>query len=98
LLASDGSNLANVFASLTRQQQTALAAELCALVPVFQDVGTEPVGNGNHQVRFQDRWNPELWYPPNEVSDGTMLVLALLTAKFQKPMPQLIGIEEPERG
>jgi predicted ATPase len=32
------------------------------------------------------------------VSDGTILTLAFLILRFQKPAPELLLIEEPERG
>jgi len=97
-LETDGTNLANVFRSLTRSQQADLAAQLCALVPLFQDVDVLPVATGQHQLRFQDRWNPELWYAPGQVSDGTMLLTAFLTLQYQDPPVTLLAIEEPERG
>ena len=33
-----------------------------------------PLDSGNHGLRFQDRWNSDLWYAPGQVSDGTMLL------------------------
>lgn len=96
-LSPTGDNLANVFASLTRQQQSAVAKELSRLVPMFSDVDLEPTDGGRHRLRFQDRWNSELWFAPLEVSDGTMLVLAFLVLQYQNPPPDIITIEEPER-
>jgi predicted ATPase len=96
-LSSNGSNLTNVFGTLTRQQQSAVAQELCRLVPMFRDVDLDPVSNGNHRLRFQDRWNPELWFAPKQVSDGTMLMLAFIVLQYQNPPVDLITIEEPER-
>lgn len=97
-LAADGSNLSNAFASLTRQQQANVADDLGRLVPSFRDVGVEPLAQGNHRIRFLDRWNESLWYPPDEVSDGTMLVTAYLVVQHQDPPVDLLAIEEPERG
>src|SRR5262249_17807879 len=91
-----GSNLTNVFATLTRSTQTTLAAELCRLVPVFSDIVTTPLNTGTHRLRFQDRWNSDVWYEPDQVSDGSMLMLALLTIQYQNPPVELIAIEEPE--
>jgi predicted ATPase len=96
-LSSSGDNLANVFASLTRQQQGAVAKELCRLVPMFSDVDLEPTSQGKHRLRLQDRWNPDLWFAPSQVSDGTMLVLAFLVLQYQSAPVDLITIEEPER-
>jgi predicted ATPase len=97
-LARGGDNLANVVASLTRKQQAALAEELCRVVPIFNDVGVQPTANGHHNLRFQDRWDHDVWYQPTEVSDGTMLIAAYLTVRYQDPPVQLLAIEEPERG
>ncbi len=97
-LQSSGSNLANVFGTLTRAQQADLAKQLCTLVPLFQDVDVVPVGGGEHQLRFQDRWNADVWYAPHQVSDGTMLLTGFLTLQFQNPPVDLLAIEEPERG
>ncbi|HEX2570893.1 MAG TPA: AAA family ATPase [Polyangia bacterium] len=100
ILKSDGSNLANVFDTLTRKQQALLAQELCRLVPVLADVDVGPMQGitGQHQLRFQDRWNPQAWYQPNEVSDGTILLTAYLTLAYAQQPPHLLAIEEPERG
>lgn len=96
-LERTGGNLTNVFSTLTRQQQAAVAKELCRLVPMFSDVDLQPTEQGHHQLRFQDRWNPDLWFAPEQVSDGTMLVLAFLVLQYQNPPVDLLTIEEPER-
>jgi len=97
LLSRNGDNLANVFYSLGRKQQSDIAQELCRLVPMFSDVDLQPTAGGHHRLRFQDRWAPGLWFTPNEVSDGTMLLLAFIVLQHQNPAPDLITIEEPER-
>lgn len=51
-----------------------------------------------HTLRFHDRWSPDVTYGPNEVSDGTMLLLAFLVLQFQPQVPDLITIDEAERG
>ena len=96
-LSQNGDNLTNVFASLSRQEQAAVAKELCRLVPMFSDVDLQPTEQGRHRLRFQDRWNPDFWLAPEQVSDGTMLLLAFLVLQHQNPPVELITIEEPER-
>ncbi len=96
-LATSGENLTNVFATLTRQQQGAVAKELCRLVPMFRDVDLEPTAGGQHRLRFQDRWNPDLWFAPSQVSDGTILVLAFIVLQYQSTPADILTIEEPER-
>ncbi|MEJ7729462.1 MAG: AAA family ATPase [Polyangiaceae bacterium] len=98
-LASDGSNLANVFGTCTRQQQTALATRFCQLVPMFSDVDVVPTNRGGyHTLRFHDRWEPSLHHSPDGVSDGTMLMVAFLALQYQQARVDVIAIEEPERG
>jgi len=97
-LSANGHNLANVFYSLSRKEQAALSADLCELVNVYSDVETRPRGSGAHTLFFQDRWCPTLWSQPDDVSDGTLFLLALLTLTRQQPPVDVIAIEEPERG
>jgi predicted ATPase len=97
-LTEDGGNLANVFDNLTREQQERAAKQICALIPLFGDVDRRPIGGGAQQLVFQDRWNADLWYAPDEVSDGTMLVTAFVMLQYQTPPVSLVAIEEPERG
>lgn len=99
VLQTSGAGLTNLHYSLpSRKQKDALARRFCDLVPVFADVDTQPHGKGSHELKFQDRWDENLWYQPFEVSDGTMLTLAFLLVEFQNPKPTLLCVEEPERG
>ncbi len=98
LLDETGSNLANVFATLTRKTQEKVAQALRLLVPVLGDVDVKPVLNGVHELRFQDRWDPDLWFTPQEVSDGTILMLGFLVLQHQQPATELLAVEEPDRG
>lgn len=93
-----GFGLANVFATLPRRTQDDVARHFVRLVPMFGDVGARPLAQGNHRLVFQDRWQSDLWYEPTQVSDGSMFTLALLLLAYQSPPPDLVAIEEPERG
>ncbi len=97
-LHASGQGLPNVFATLTRREQDAIAKSFCELVPMFADITLRPHGPGKHWVLFQDRWHPEIWHEPTQVSDGSMLLLAYLLLPYQSPPPDIIAIEEPERG
>src|SRR5262245_2367379 len=97
-LEPSGQGLANVMATLPRKARDAIAQQFCALVPMFEDVDTRPSSGGNHRVVFQDRWQPATWYEPTQVSDGSIMLLAFLLLQHQVPAPDMIGIEEPERG
>jgi predicted ATPase len=98
-LAPDGGNLSSVITSLTRPELKRLAEQLCALVPLYRDVAVRSIKgkSGQHGLCFRDRWHEDLWYRPAEVSDGTLLLLALLALGFQHEPPDLLTIEEPER-
>jgi predicted ATPase len=95
-LTEAGGNLANVIATLPRRVQENLARQLASLVPVIQDFTLRPHSSGHHKLVFQDRWSSELWYEPDQVSDGTMLTLGLLTVQHESARVDLIAIEEPE--
>lgn len=97
-LQRNGGQLVNVFASCTRKEQSEVAAAFCARVPVFQDVIVRPSQQGHQRLQFQDRWNDAIWYEPHQVSDGSILVLAYTLLAQQHPAPDVIAIEEPERG
>lgn len=93
-----GDGLANLFQTLTRKERDQIARQYCALVPMFSDVDARPLSAGSHRVVFQDRWRNDIWYEPDQVSDGSILLLAYLLLPHQSPPPDLIAIEEPERG
>ena len=97
-LEPGGSNLVNLFASLTRRKQEEIAGDVRNLIPLFGDVAARPSAHGHHRLVFQDRWRPEVWFEAHQVSDGTMLMLAYLTVLRQTTPPELLAIEEPERG
>src|SRR5262249_45235548 len=95
-LARDGSNLANVFGTLPRIRQQQIASRLRDLIPLYADVDVKPSNPGHHRVVFQDRWNDSIWYDPQNVSDGTMILLAFLTLAHMQAPPDVLAIEEPE--
>jgi len=98
-LSRSGHNLTNVIASLGRRRQEDLARAFCALVPTFADIDVVPHdGAGHLTLRFQDRWNPDTWYSPGQVSDGTILTLAWLSLAYADTPRALVGIEEIENG
>lgn len=96
-LPADGSQLVNLFASRTRSEQSEIANAFAARVQVFKDVIARPSQGGNQRLQFQDRWSGA-WYEPDQVSDGSILVLAYMLLGYQQPAPDVIVIEEPERG
>jgi predicted ATPase len=97
-LVPNAENVHNVVYSLGRQGGARYAARVCALLPAYGDVDLTSPSHGSHWLRFQDRWDPALWLSPEEVSDGTLLVAAYVAAAMQPDSPDLLLVEEPERG
>ena len=95
-LNEDGGNLANVLATLPRKRMAELAARYCELIPLYQDVDVRPTQtSGHHGVVWQDRWS-SVWLEPENVSDGSLVLLALLTLGYLEQQPDILTIEEPE--
>ncbi len=74
-----------------------LAQRFASLIPHFSDVDVQPTGIGQHALRFQDRWSGT-WYTPQQISDGSILILAFLGLQYQERRPSLVCVDEPERG
>ena len=71
---------------------------LTHILPGITDVRSMPVG-GHLVLKFKHSniaANKELWLDAAQESDGTLRMLALLTAIYQRRRPSLLGIEEPE--
>ena len=97
-LSPNGDNLASVYASLGQEQRDAVVGQLCRLVPHIGDVSLHQMGPRSQQLRFQDRWQPDIWFTPWQVADSVLLLLAFLLLPHQVPMPEVLTIDEPERG
>ena len=104
LLKSAGENIASVIAHLERTAPEAIeviTSYLHAVVPMVHGVKRSAVGHMESLSFQQDMAGARHpWYfPANNMSDGTLRALAVLTALFQgnhDHAPSLIGIEEPE--
>lgn len=94
-LRTDGSNLPTVLADLPPELLGEIRADLVALVPGLSSFSVVPEGDAL-RVDFELSGGERL--PARLVSDGTLRLLALLTALRVEPRPSLIGIEEPENG
>lgn len=99
-LTANGSNLAVVLDRLRDQapdRWDALNAELREWLPAFDRVLFDTFGEGLRAVALRA---PAVGgrVPAAELSDGTLLVLALLTLVHAEDRVGLIGIEEPEIG
>ena len=63
---------------------------------LFQPLCLHLAGDGSKSLHLNPR--EKRLIPPDEVSDGTILLTAFLTLQFQEPPLDLLCIEEPERG
>ena len=97
-LTPTGENLASVFASLPAPSREAVAAQLCRLVPALGDVSVRQTGPRTQQLIFRDRWQPDVWFTARQVADSALLLLALLVLPYQHPLPNMLTLDEPERG
>ncbi len=95
-LAVDGSNLNNVLSTLPRTVRTEIAARFSELVPLYGDVDLKPTEAGKQRLVFRDRWGHDVWHDAQEVSDGTMVVMAFLALTHLEKPPDIVAIEDPE--
>ena len=94
-LASDASNLPTVLAELPSEALGALRADLVSLVPSLSSFDVVPE---DESFRVDFEFSGGERRPARVVSDGTLRLLAMLTALRAEPAPSLLGIEEPENG
>ena len=102
-LKSDGSNLASVLQLLAREDRKTLD-RLCevlgTIVPNTTKVRTVKHGK-RLSLEFTQEWKSDgksksVKFEAFSMSDGTLRALGILSSFFQKSLPTLIAIEEPE--
>jgi predicted ATPase len=99
-LNTNGSNAASVLEELKRQAPDDLnriGEILMTVTPNIRRVQTTRHGR-QLSLEFTQEWGEKshLEFEAFNMSDGTLRVLGLLLAIFQRPTPSLIVIEEPE--
>ena len=103
-LATDGENLASALRDITQKQKKSrflpeLKESLALAVPGVSDIRVVRAGS-YYVVELKHEGNggveKGIWFDLSHESDGTIRLLAMLTALFQDPAPSLIGLEEPE--
>ncbi len=100
-LRSDGRNAASVLREIQRKSSGDDWARICELLEsvVPGTVGVRPKKHGNKlTLEFtQNRAGAEpIKFEAFSMSDGTLRVLGLITAVFQRQVPSLLVVEEPE--
>jgi predicted ATPase len=95
-LASDGSNLAAVFATLVhiRQDTVELDAVIDAAFPGATLVVPQPGRTASFGMVFPEF--PQRVFEPQELSDGTLRFLALAGALLAYRLPPFVALNEPE--
>ena len=101
-LAAGGGNLASVLRDMGQKKGRFLPDLKEALnfaVPGLRDIRVTRAGSylvvelSHQREGGTDRGT---WFDLSQESDGTIRLLAMLTALFQDPAPSLLGLEEPE--
>ncbi len=101
-LATGGENLASTLRDMIQRKSCFLQdlkGALTFAVPGVRDIRVSHAGSF-YVVELKHERNGGnergAWFDLSRESDGTVRLLALLTALFQDPAPSLIGLEEPE--
>ena len=98
-LRSDGRNAASVLRQILRspEYRERIRQLLASVVPGTVDVRPKRHGNKLTLEFTQDRAGAEpVKFEAFSMSDGTLRVLGLIMAVFQRPAPSVLVIEEPE--
>ena len=99
-LSPNGNNLAGVMDSLRDKEPErfeALNQELGRWLPEFDRILFETPSTGQRAFLLRTRKGHHA-IPARDLSQGTVLALAILTMAYLPDPPPLIGVEEPERG
>lgn len=99
-LRIDGSNAASVLREIMRDSPDDwenIRGLLESIVPGVMDVKPKKLGN-KLGLEFTQEWTTtrHVKFEAYNMSDGTLRVLGLLAAVFQRPAPSALVIEEPE--
>jgi len=99
-LKPDGGNVTSVLKEIERQSKDdfrRISNILATIVPNTKRVAVMKHGK-NLSLQFTQEWGEKkrLNFDGFSMSDGTLRAIGLLAALFQRPVPSLIAVEEPE--
>ncbi len=96
-LASDGQNAANVIKELENHPRAIeiLTRRMCTVIPGIHRVFAESF-RGRRILGFEQKGQRMIRLDATQVSDGTLRILGILLAIYQRPRPTLIFLEELE--
>jgi len=99
-LDSNGGNLAVVLDHLHNRHSEhfeRLNNELCRWLPEFDRILFDTTGQGKRSLSLRTR-EGHFRIPATELSQGTLLALAILTLTYIPDPPPIVCLEEPDRG
>lgn len=99
-LQSSGEGIANSLARVlfdNREMFNELESRFIQLVPNISRISLDQNQNRQNILRLVDR-HSDYKIPASDVSDGTLRLLAFLTALYDIDSPDIICFEEPENG
>ncbi len=99
-LKADGANVTSVLKEIERQSRDdfrRISDVLATIVPNTKSVQVKKHGK-SLSLEFTQEWGEKkrLNFEGFSMSDGTLRAIGLLAAVFQRPVPSLIAVEEPE--
>lgn len=99
-LSADGAGLAGVLDRLRDdhpERFEAVNEELARWLPEFDRILFDTPGEGLRAVKLRTQTDQQA-IPAANLSQGTLIALALLTLAYLPDPPPIIGLEEPDRG
>ena len=99
-LASDGAGLATVLDGMrddAPSQFAAIESQISQWLPEFDCIQFDRPQDGYKAVALRTREGGHK-VPATDLSQGTLIALALLTLAYHPTPPSLIALEEPDRG
>ena len=99
-LAHNGAGLAAVLDALrdnAPERFDAINAELGRWLPEFDSILFDRPSEGNKSIALRTRIG-QYKIPARDLSQGTLIALALLTLAYLPQPPSVVGLEEPDRG
>jgi predicted ATPase len=97
-LEEDGSNLALVLKEITadREKKRKFTNLIRNSLPFVEDLNVEKIGDSSLLFKMREVYSRDLYFPADVVSDGTIMITALIIALYFEDKSLLI-IEEPEK-
>ncbi len=99
-LERNGRNLAGVLDRLRDSHEEVfdgLKAELRNWLPEFDNLVFETPGSGMRSIQLRQAFSKQV-IASSDLSDGTLIALALLAIAYSPNPPSLVCLEEPDRG